>query len=376
MTERPLIITEDDELLDELLRLAAAAGVEVTHTPGPGSRAQWRAATLVLIGADQVPAAAAAGLPRRSGVVAVLPGTPEDGIFQACVVLGVERTLTLTRDEDTLVELIAAADEDAPSGAGRAVAVIGARGGAGASVFAVATAFAGIRAGSPVVLADVDPWGAGLDILVGMESAAGLRWPDLNVPSGRVPAQALHQALPAITGIAARGMAGRRHGGRSSRTNLHRLSLLCHDDRTRELAAETVDVVIESCRRGGELAVIDLPRAPTAAADRAAELADLVVLVVPADVPSCYAAQRLLDRLLPVCADIGLVVRGPSPGGLGADDVAATLGLPLIAGMRPQPGLDRGLELGRAPTIDGRGPLAVAAGKVLGHCGFGPGGRS
>jgi len=58
-------------------------------------------------------------------------------------------------------------------------------------------------------------------------------------------------------------------------------------------------------------------------------------------------------------------VRGPSPGSLGADDVAACLELPLIAAMRPQPGLARDLEWGRAPCAVGNGPLISAAHRVL-----------
>jgi hypothetical protein len=60
------------------------------------------------------------------------------------------------------------------------------------------------------------------------------------------------------------------------------------------------------------------------------------------------------------------VVRGPSPGGVGAGDIAAALSIPLIAAMRPQPGLARSIDggsgLGRP-----RGPLNRAAEATLAY---------
>jgi hypothetical protein len=60
----------------------------------------------------------------------------------------------------------------------------------------------------------------------------------------------------------------------------------------------------------------------------------------------------------------GLVVRGPAPGGLRAAEVAASVGLPLLAAMRPQPGVAEALERGGL-RIARRTPLATAACRVL-----------
>lgn len=98
-------------------------------------------------------------------------------------------------------------------------------------------------------------------------------------------------------------------------------------------------------------------------------MADLTVLVVPADVRGCYGAARVVPRLVDAGARLGLVVRGPSPGGLGADDVASALGLPLLAGMRPEPGLARRLDAGDPPGANPKGPLARAAAAVLDRAG-------
>ena len=86
MTDRPLVITQDDQVLDDLLRIAAAAGVEVMHCRDPESRASWRSAPVVLIDAALVPAAVLVRHSRRPGVVMIstltsllpLPSRPSD----------------------------------------------------------------------------------------------------------------------------------------------------------------------------------------------------------------------------------------------------------------------------------------------------------
>ncbi|MGH3717204.1 MAG: hypothetical protein ACRDT4_27635, partial [Micromonosporaceae bacterium] len=49
---RPLLITADGRLLDDLLRLGALAGTELQVAPDPAAaRPLWRDAPLVLVGA-------------------------------------------------------------------------------------------------------------------------------------------------------------------------------------------------------------------------------------------------------------------------------------------------------------------------------------
>jgi hypothetical protein len=62
--------------------------------------------------------------------------------------------------------------------------------------------------------------------------------------------------------------------------------------------------------------------------------------------------------------NIGLVVRGPSPGGLRADEVAEIAGLPLLASMKPDPRLVEQLEHGGL-RLGRRSALAAAARRVL-----------
>lgn len=184
-------------MLDELLRVAAAADVEVTHLVDPGSRVSWRQAPLVLIDVAAVPRAVALALPRRPGVVAIAHAEPTAVPWDDCIRLGVDRTIRLAQADDDLIELLADTASTDP-GDGELVAVVGACGGAGASVFATALAAAAGRRSRRVLLADCDRWGAGLDVILGVENAGGVHWGTLAAPSGRLSAVALHQALPTV----------------------------------------------------------------------------------------------------------------------------------------------------------------------------------
>ena len=195
---RPLVVSADEELIDDLLRLLAAAGTEPElATGGPALRRAHRDAPLVLLGADALSGGAVRALPRRPGVVVVsgrpLPATG----WAAAVEVGAERVAVLPEDEAWLLSRSAAAAQH-PADRGWLVAVGGSCGGAGVSTVAAATALA---AAPGVVLVDADPWGAGLDLLLGAERVEGLRWPELGGLRGRVDGDALMAALPEVGGV-------------------------------------------------------------------------------------------------------------------------------------------------------------------------------
>ena len=80
---------------------------------------------------------------------------------------------------------------------GPLIAVTGGRGGGGASVFAAALA----QCAGEALLVDLDGCGGGIDLLMGGESAPGLRWPDLSVRAGRLNWTAVRDALPRCNGV-------------------------------------------------------------------------------------------------------------------------------------------------------------------------------
>ncbi|MGW1762802.1 septum site-determining protein Ssd [Streptomyces sp. NPDC002073] len=372
----PLIITEDPDLLDDLLRLCAAAGAEpwVHHSVpeqtafgragarsgtesgggggggsgdgpargrgggggdgGGGAGSGWDLAPLVLVGDDAV--GRVRGAPRRPGVLLVGRDQDDPTVWQRAVEIGAEEVLTLPESESWLADRIA----DVAEGVGRqalAVGVIGGSGGAGASTLACALAVAAARAGERTMLIDGDPLGGGLDVLLGGEGVEGMRWPDFAASRGRVGAGALEESLP----------------------ELHSLRVLSWDrgDRVVVPPAAMRSVLAAARRRGGAV-VVDLPRRIDEGVGEALAQLDLALLVVPARLRAVAAASRVAGAAGMVVRDLRVVVRGPYAPGLDADAVAGLLKLPLAGELPPEPGLREALEAGEPPGYRPRGPLA------------------
>lgn len=349
MPAAALVITDDAMLWELVQRVAAATDVPTDRTATAPAIGTWRAAALVVVDASCLDGVSAAGLPPRDGVVvtATRPMAPDQ--WEACVRLGTRTVLGPPPDEAELVRLFAEAGEDGGrGGGGPVIAVVGACGGAGATVFSIALAVAAGRTTSQALLCDLDPSGAGVDVALGLEDIPGARWHDISASRGRISSDALVRALPSLPGRRARVAILTFGRGEPSPV---------------DVAAATT--VLDAISRGGGIAVVDVPRAASVAADQVIARAAMTVLVTPADVRGCYAAARAIPRLAALDASPHLVVRGPSPGGIGADDIASVLELPLLAAMRPQPGLDRALDSGRAAIAVARGPLARAAAATL-----------
>ncbi|HEY3009503.1 MAG TPA: septum site-determining protein Ssd [Micromonosporaceae bacterium] len=340
----PLVVTGDQELLDDLLRLAAVAGTDVDVASDPAAaRRRFRAAPLVLVGIDQAQACLRARLPRRSGLAIVGRAGAAEPPWQLAELVGAAHVAMLPAAEPWLVDRLADCLLGS-QGDGRIVAVIGGRGGAGATILAAALAFTAGRLGFGALLVDGDPLGGGLDIALGWEELVGLRWSGLSQADGRVDAAALVDALP-------------------RRGDLVILSF----DRGDHLALrpEAMTATLEAGRRARDLVVVDLPRQLDDAAVVALQLADRTLLVVPAELRAVAAAGRVARMVTPHCEDLSVVVRGPSPGGLKADEVIHALGLPLAGTLRPEPRLAPALERGEAPAQSGRGPLATLCQRLV-----------
>jgi secretion/DNA translocation related CpaE-like protein len=195
---------------------------------------------------------------------------------------------------------------------------------------------------SEALLVDVDQWGGGIDLVLGCEVDSGLRWPDLALQGGRLSYPALRDALPQRHGVWVLS------GGRTGR----------------DIEAEPLGAVIDAGSRGGATVICDLPRRSTGAVEAVLDTADLVVVVAPADVRSCAAAAAIAPWVSAANPNAGVVVRGPSPGGLRSAEVADIVGLPLLAAMRAEPGVTDALERGGLRPRP-RSPLAAAARRVL-----------
>ena len=356
---RPLVLTADSDLLDDVLRASAAASVpvEVVSDPGAARRA-WADAALVVVGDDAVAALAQVGLPRRAGVVLIGREPPDADIWQRGLQIGAEDVVFVPEADEWLANRLAdAAEGNARSGA--LVCVIGGRGGAGASTFAAGLAVTGTRLGFRCLLVDADPLGGGLDLVLGYENTDGLRWPQLAESRGRISPAALHQALP--TGPSRRG---------SRLPSLGAVPLpLISCDRTvlTEVPPEGMAAILDAGLRGAELVVVDLPRCRTAAGEVALTRSTVTLLVVPTEVRATAAAGRITELIAASAADVRLVVRGSASSSLRGEVIAESLGLPLVGQMPPDQDVGADLDRGLPPARTGRGPLAEMCQHLIGE---------
>ena len=250
-------------------------------------RRAWPAASVVLLGTDI--GRAAAKLPRRPGVVVV--GTAADQLWELAAEVGASHVAVLPSGADWLVGLLVDARAVQAS---RARAVRRRRPGrcrrddAGGRPGAHEC-----RAGDLHAARGSDPFGGGIDLALGMENAAGERWPQLTGEPGNLAAM--------VARLPVRNF----------------LRVLAHDrDTPASPTPDLVRRVLQEGRRDEELVVVDVPRSMDPAAVAALSLARRVFLVVPAQVRAVAAASQVARTLQVVAGDVQAVVRGPPPGGI------------------------------------------------------------
>ena len=333
----PLVVTDDERLLTDLVRLAAAAGVtpEVARDTAPALR-WWSSAPLVLVGADRAADLARSRPPRRPRVHVLGLGALPDELFRHALALGAESVAGLPTSESWLVELLTDVGDGGGS-PGITVGVVGGAGGVGTTVFAAALAQVAAGEGNTLVV-DADVLGAGIDRVLGLEQVDGVRWDALMQATGRLSARSLREALP------------RRDT----------LSVLTWPvDRTSSLQAFAMREALSAARRGFATVVVDVPRHPDPVVDEILARCDHVLLVSTLTVPAVTAAARVARRL-PSAPGAGLVLRGAGAG-VAPREVSRLLGLPIVATMGDQRGLDEAISLGVGPLRSRRGTLARAA---------------
>ena len=347
MTSAPaLVITRDDLLLDDLLRLAAAAGVslDVAHDTTSALRG-WSAAAVVLVGTDLAGRVAEQRPPRRAQVHVVGHAPTTDAVFRHALQAGAADVVELPAAEGWLVELLTDVT-DAAGGAprlrGRTLGVVAGSGGAGATTFAAAVAVTSALR-RPTALLDLDPLGPGLDRVVGLEDRDGAAWDVLVSSRGRLGSRSLRSALPDKDGLAV---------------------LTWGTGAAVDLEPTAVREVLSAAQRGHDLVVVDLPRCLDVVTQEVVTRCDEVLVVVGPTVVGVAAAGRVLARLRPLTDRLGLVTRrGGTP--VPSEQVAAALGVPVAAEVPHQRRLDEHVELGLGPVHSRRSGLARASRAVL-----------
>lgn len=246
---------------------------------------------------------------------------------------------------------------------GRVVGVVGACGGAGASLVAACVAHGLRRSGERATLVDLDAHGPGVDLLLGADGVRGARWPDLVEARGEVEGAGVVAVLPRWGALPV--LSGTASGPPP-------------DD----------DVVLDVCRglvQAGETLVLDLPRpgawgtATRRGAGPAAEVpgsdglavrtllagCETALLVVPLTLTATVGARRGRDALRGAgVSDVRVVARGPAPGSVDENDVVVALGLPVAAVLGRDGGLARAIERGEGPAMSHRATLGRFAAAV------------
>lgn len=328
---RPLVVTGDGELLDELLDLARAGGVELTvAVDALAAEDHWASAPLVMVGLDQADALIRRGLPRRLDVILVSRADgaategQSSGPWSGARALGADHVAVLPDARPWLVARLAECRPRALRHAAPVVAVV--PGGTDATAVALGLALAGCQQGLSTLLVGTDP--------------------------ASLPAD--HALRPPGSGPLA--ILAFERGGETSG------------------APEAMAVALRAARHGRDLVVVDLPYPFDAAARLALSSADQCYLVVTAEVRACVEAARVAAAVRRHCPALKLVVRAVVPGGLRPDEIGEALDLPL-AGVLPatptrRSSRDTAVGESDGATIDER--LRVVSGlcrRLLAHTG-------
>ena len=285
---RPLLITADPLLLDDVVRLAAAAGVEMTVHAEPAASA-WSRAPLVFVGDDVLALAASRALPRRDCVVVVRRGNRLDdptpaSTWQGAVALGAEHVAELPDAGRWVVDRLAESG-DATATGGPVISCVPGVGGAGATTLAAVLAREGRG-----LLVDIDPYGPAIPV------DGGVRWPDLADTRGRIPPGSLRTALPSVHGAhVLTGTADARYA----------------------VPGEALASVLESAARGFSCTVVDTPRCDSDASRIAWARSDAAVIVVGPHPATAARVPALIDGIQEVCTRVAVIARtGPRDSGL------------------------------------------------------------
>lgn len=336
----PLVVTADESLREELLRLAAAAGVAPDVVADPASALRgWARAPIVLVGADLAEPLADLAPDRRDGVHLIAWEPAAASHFVTGLALGAEDVVGLPSSQAWVVEVLTDLGE-ARRPPGLVVGVVGGSGGAGATTLACGLGQIAARRG-PALVVDCDPLGPGLDRVLGLDDCDGFRWDALSRTTGRLSAGALREALPRRDGLGVLTWAAAAGA---------------------TLQPFAVREALSAARRGHDTVVVDLPRAPDPVVDEVVARCDVLLVVVAPSVAGVASAARACarhrERVSP-----RVVVRGR---GLDERDVARATGVPVLVTMPEQRGLSEALDLGLGPARSHRGPLARACRELLG----------
>ena len=336
---RIALLTQLPSLVDQCSALADGIGIALSvAAPGTGG---WQDAALVLLGEDvtQPPRGITAPTVLIAADDASSAARTSVDAYAAAARLGADQVAILPAAAEWLVQRMIAAVEP-PVASATTVGIIPGCGGAGATVLAAALAVEAQRTGLRTVLVDGDPLGGGIDLVLGAEAAAGLRWPALAASKGSLRPSMLVETLPRVDDLA-----------------------FLSWDRTDALdpTAQVLDSVLGAAQQAFEFVVVDLPRHASGPAVRACHH---VQVVIPARVRAAVGAARVASRIRSTHHTVGAVVRQDDRASLPAQQVADAVGLPLTAQLQTDRGLSARVDRGESLPVR-RSSLAATASRLI-----------
>ncbi|MGB3686647.1 MAG: septum site-determining protein Ssd [Ornithinimicrobium sp.] len=229
------------------------------------------------------------------------------------------------------------------------IGVVGASGGLGVSAMASTLAVRSAATGHSTVLIDGDPYGGGLDIMLGLDLSPGLRWPDLSAAQGELDGAAILSALPALPGLG----------------ECHVLSW----SRSPGSAGDNGPAVCAAVSAQVDVSVLDLPSLRSSHAHAWSAMCDHIVVLCGSGVRPLASAAVVLEALEqadpnPDAPRVLGMLRQCHRSSMDVDTASALLGIPLVATIE----FDRRIEvaLRRGEAVGRRmGPLARSCDRVL-----------
>lgn len=332
-----LVVIEDPAVYSEAIHLAAATGRPLVDAGADlaACLSHYDTAYAVLI--DAPVAQRLGNRPPRAGVF-VVGADP--------VALGAQpNSFVLPAQAADLLRALGTLERAAHQAraAGAVIAVLGAAGGAGTSTVGASISRAAGGELAPT-LVDAHRYSGGLDLLVGVEEAAGARWGEITIGEGAIEREDLRRALPQTRdGIAILTC---------SRTTVSDPFVLDAATLERTVAVlGTAGVTVVDCPVGL------VPRR-----------CDLALVVTPGEVRAAAAATRIAAELAAHRIPAAILARRRAWSGLSSAEIERVTRSRVIAEVPEIARLTRAVETTGLPARLPR-PLAAAAKKVLAEVG-------
>jgi pilus assembly protein CpaE len=240
-------------------------------------------------------------------------------------------------------ELEAVRGTDPDSGEdGLVVAILGARGGAGATFLATNLAAAFVRSGARTVLADLDTYFGDVGTALGI------------VPEPEIPS--LMDLVTVSRELTPEHLDRVLH---HHEDDFHVLLAPSSATDIGELSDEIVASILAGLRSAFAVSVLHLPRVMDATVRSAIEQADEVLVVVTLDVLGIRAAKRMIDHLgsVGLGGRLRLVVNQARRGEVVPEDAERVLGVPLACVIGTDRAVARAQNRGQL-VIGTRGPIS------------------